>query len=86
VVGGPEESGSFLRGHTRQYDDVVDAIRSHRAPGVSVDDALLSLAVVRGLYVSATLGRAVRIDDVLEGVHDDVVPEVVVPEVGGPTR
>jgi predicted dehydrogenase len=76
VVGGPPETDSFLRGHTRQYDDIVDAVRAGRAPGVTVDDALLSLAVVRGLYVSATLGKTVRIDDVIEGVYDDVAPHV----------
>ncbi|MFZ7088404.1 Gfo/Idh/MocA family protein [Curtobacterium sp. RRHDQ10] len=76
VVGGASEPEHFLAGHGRQYADVVDAIRSGRPPRVTVDDALLSLATVRGLYVSATLGGPVRIDDVLAGVHDDVDPVV----------
>jgi hypothetical protein len=36
-----------------------------------VADALLSLAVVRAVYLSATLGREVLVDDVLGGVYDD---------------
>jgi UDP-N-acetyl-2-amino-2-deoxyglucuronate dehydrogenase len=74
IVGGPAEDDHFLAGHLRQYTDVVAAIRTGRAPGVTVDDALLSLAVVRGIYVSATLGAPVFIDDVLAGAHDLVVP------------
>jgi predicted dehydrogenase len=76
VVGGPQEPEHFLAGHGRQYDDIVHAIRTGRDPGVTVDDALVSLATVRGLYVSATLGQPVRIDDVIDGKHDDVVPVV----------
>jgi UDP-N-acetyl-2-amino-2-deoxyglucuronate dehydrogenase len=76
VVGGPPEPEHFLAGHGRQYDDIVDAIRTGRDPGVTVDDALVSLATVRGLYVSATLGQPVRIDDVIDGRYDDVVPVV----------
>ncbi|KQO62799.1 Gfo/Idh/MocA family oxidoreductase [Curtobacterium sp. Leaf261] len=83
VVGGPDEEHAFLAGHGRQYDDVVGAIREHRQPGVSVDDALLSLATVRGLYVSATLDRPVRIDDVIDGVYDDLVPVVGGSETAG---
>ncbi|QNE33688.1 Gfo/Idh/MocA family protein [Leifsonia shinshuensis] len=66
---GPEQ---FVIGHFRQYEDIVDAIRERRAPGVTVADAFLSLAVVRGVYLSATLGRPVRLDDVLDGSLDDV--------------
>lgn len=75
LAGGHEDDG-FLAGHFRQYTDVVEAIRTGRAPGVTVDAALLSLAVVRGLYVSATLGEAVLIDDVLAGRYDEVEPVV----------
>ncbi len=71
MVGGPEEKDHFLRGHTRQYDDIVEAIREGRAPRVTVDDALLSLATVKSIYVAATLGRPVLVDEVLTGVLDD---------------
>jgi UDP-N-acetyl-2-amino-2-deoxyglucuronate dehydrogenase len=67
---GPEQ---FVVGHLRQYEDIVDAIRKQRAPGVTVADAFLSLAVVRAVYLSATLGRPVLLDDVLDGSLDDVV-------------
>lgn len=71
LVGGPPEEDHFLRGHARQYDDILRAIRTGEAPGVTVDDALLSLATVKAIYVSATLGRSVAVDDVLSGVLDD---------------
>ena len=60
----------FAEGHLRQYEDVVDAIRTGRAPGVTVADAVDALAVVRAMYVSATLGRPVLFDDVLRGEYD----------------
>lgn len=66
---GPDQ---FVIGHFRQYDDIVAAIRERRAPGVTVADAFLSLAVVRSVYLSATLGRPVLLDDVLDGSLDDV--------------
>lgn len=66
------EIDAFVLGHVRQYEDIVDAIRAGRPPGVRVDDALLSLAVVRAIYLSSTLGRPVRLDEVLDGTLDDV--------------
>jgi predicted dehydrogenase len=71
LYGSPRGADAFVVGHRRQYDDILDAIRSGRAPGVTVADALLSLAVVRAVYLSATLGREVLVDDVLQGVYDD---------------
>lgn len=78
---GPAEKDHFLAGHIRQYDDLARAIRQRSTPAVTVNDALLSLAVVRGLYVSATLGQTVLITDVLNGRYDDVTTRV-----GGPDR
>jgi len=71
LLGSERIGGAFVNGHRRQYDDIVSAIREHRAPGVTVADALLSLAVVRSVYLSATLGREILVDDVLAGVYDD---------------
>ncbi|KAA9166537.1 Gfo/Idh/MocA family oxidoreductase [Amycolatopsis acidicola] len=71
-----DQPDRFLRQHSRQYDDIVAAIREGRAPAVTVDDALLALAVVRGLYVSAALGSPVLVDDILDGRYDDAVPTV----------
>jgi predicted dehydrogenase len=71
--GNPKVSDAFVRGHYRQYVDVTEAIRNGRPPGVRVEDAVLALAVIRALYVSATLGRPIAVSDVLEGLHDDVV-------------
>jgi predicted dehydrogenase len=70
--GGDRGPDVFIAGHLRQYADVVDAITEGREPGVRVDDALLSLAVVRAIYLSATLGRAIALDEVLSGSLDDV--------------
>ncbi|NNC11329.1 Gfo/Idh/MocA family oxidoreductase [Planctomonas sp. JC2975] len=71
LYGTTRPADAFVEGHERQYLDIVDAIRTGRAPGVTVADALLSLAVVRSVYLSATLGREVLVDDVLDGVYDD---------------
>ncbi|HAM25319.1 MAG TPA: hypothetical protein DCP11_01050 [Microbacteriaceae bacterium] len=62
----------FIVGHLRQYEDIVDAIRTGRQPGVRVEDALVSLAVVRAVYLSATLGTPISFEAVLAGEFDDV--------------
>lgn len=71
--GGDRGPDAFVVGHLRQYEDIVDAIDSGRPPGVRVEDAFQSLCVVRAVYLSATLGRPVRFDEVLGGDLDDVV-------------
>jgi predicted dehydrogenase len=63
-VGGPGT------GHEAQYADLLEAIRHHRAPRVTVDDALLALATVRALYESAASGETVEFDRVLDGSLD----------------
>ena len=70
--GGDRGPEVFVTGHLRQYEDVVDAIIEGREPGVRVEDALLSLAVVRAVYLSATLGRSVAVDEVLSGSLDRI--------------
>ena len=72
LAGSPKAPGIFALGHLRQYEDVVDAIRTGREPAVTVDTALRSLAVVRSVYVSATLGRPVLFEEVLGGDFDDL--------------
>jgi UDP-N-acetyl-2-amino-2-deoxyglucuronate dehydrogenase len=72
VRGGDRGPERFIDGHFRQYQDVVSAIEQHRAPGVTVEDAFTSLAVVRALYLSATLGRPVAFDEVVSGALDSV--------------
>ncbi|WP_035776768.1 Gfo/Idh/MocA family oxidoreductase [Arthrobacter sp. H5] len=57
-------------GHTRQYKDILEAIAEGRQPGVTVGDAVMALATVRALYISAALGAPVKFDDVLAGNHD----------------
>ncbi|MCP8999814.1 Gfo/Idh/MocA family oxidoreductase [Pseudarthrobacter sp. RMG13] len=75
-AGTPEEETLdptvYPAGHIRQYRDIVDAIHAGRPAGVTVRDALTALATVRALYVSATLGQPVLIDDVLAGKYNDV--------------
>ncbi|MET4780765.1 Gfo/Idh/MocA family oxidoreductase [Glaciihabitans sp. UYNi722] len=70
--GGDRGADGFAVAHLRQYEDVVRAIRDGGQPGVRVEDALVSLAVVRAVYISATLGRAVSFDEVLAGKFDDL--------------
>ncbi len=73
LTGAPVPQDAFIQGHRRQYDDIAAAIREGRAPAVGIDDALRSLAVVRALYISASLGREVPVAEVLAGTWDDVV-------------
>ncbi|ACQ81558.1 oxidoreductase domain protein [Beutenbergia cavernae DSM 12333] len=74
--GSLDPSGShasqYGNSHATQWADVVAAIREHRAPWVTLDDGLRALATVRAVYLSATLGKPVRVTDVLDGVYDDV--------------
>lgn len=58
--------------HARQYADVLDAIRTGRAPASTVEDGVLALAVITAVYVSSVLERPVSVADVLSGVHDQV--------------
>lgn len=72
IRGAEKAADAFVVGHYRQYVDIVDAIDQRRTPGVTVADAVLAMATVKAMYVSATLGRPVAIADVLAGGHDDV--------------
>ena len=72
LAGAERTAEGFAIGHFRQYADVVNAIHGAGAPGVSVADAFLSLAVVRAMYASATLGAPVSFDAVLAGDYDDL--------------
>jgi predicted dehydrogenase len=68
----PADATVDWAGHVRQYDDILDAIATGREPGVRVADAVIALATVRAIYVSATLGAPVAFDDVLAGKYDDL--------------
>jgi predicted dehydrogenase len=61
-------------GHTRQYRDFCRAIRSRTPAGVTVEDAVLSLATVQAIYAAAASGRRVAVSDVLRGDYDDIHP------------
>jgi UDP-N-acetyl-2-amino-2-deoxyglucuronate dehydrogenase len=61
--------GPMFTGHARQYRDIVEAIRTGRRPGVTLDDALLALATVQAVYESARAGAPVRVADVLAAVE-----------------
>jgi predicted dehydrogenase len=63
----PTRTEDFLLGHSRQYDDIADAIESNRSPLVDVNEALLSLALVEAIYRSARSHAPVLVDDVLSG-------------------
>jgi UDP-N-acetyl-2-amino-2-deoxyglucuronate dehydrogenase len=70
--GAARAADGFVQGHLRQYLDIVAAIDQARPPGVGVTEALLAMAVVRSIYLSANLGRPIRVNDVLNGVLDEV--------------
>jgi len=65
-------SDAFAHAHNRQFNDIAEAITTGREAGVTVEEALLSLALVRSLYLSAALGEKIRFGDVLAGKYDDV--------------
>jgi predicted dehydrogenase len=70
--GAQKSPDSFVIGHLRQYHDVVDAIDRRRPAKVRVDDGLAALAVVKALYLSATLARPIAVAKVLDGAFDNV--------------
>ncbi|WAA66083.1 Gfo/Idh/MocA family protein [Microbacterium oxydans] len=70
-LGDERDPQAFADGHARQYADIVDSIRSGRPSRVGVPEALMALATVRGIYVSATTGSPVRIADLIDGTVDD---------------
>ncbi|MBO0812215.1 MAG: Gfo/Idh/MocA family oxidoreductase [Microlunatus sp.] len=75
-AGARNQADGFVAGHSRQYDDIAAAIRGEKQPLVTVEEALLSLALVRSLYISSTLGQAVNFEDVLNGAYDDLTVAV----------
>jgi predicted dehydrogenase len=58
--------------HQKQYQNVVDAIRTGSRTVVGLSEATAALATVRALYVSATLGTPVNFEEVLTGKYDDL--------------
>jgi UDP-N-acetyl-2-amino-2-deoxyglucuronate dehydrogenase len=74
--GDPKPPDAFVVGHLRQYRDIVAAIQCRRPARVTVADGLTALATVRAVYVSATLGRPVAVDEVVAGAYDDIAPHV----------
>jgi predicted dehydrogenase len=60
----PRNPNEFLIGHSRQYDDIANAIDSGRTPAVDVNEALLSLALVKAIYRSSEIHAPVLIDDI----------------------
>jgi UDP-N-acetyl-2-amino-2-deoxyglucuronate dehydrogenase len=75
-AGSRNHADAFIEGHSRQYDDISAAIKQGRQPLVTVEEALLSLTLVRSLYISSTLGQPVIFDDVLSGKYDDLTVTV----------
>lgn len=71
TTGGPRNEDAFVEAHRRQYDSIAESIDKGAPPGVSVDEAFLSLALVRAIYLSSTLGGSIRVDDVLSGRYDN---------------
>ncbi|MBH0131159.1 Gfo/Idh/MocA family protein [Salinibacterium sp. NK8237] len=71
LYGAEKDAEAFAIGHLRQYQDIVQAIDNGTAPGVTVDDALLSLVLVQAIYISASQGKPVAFADVVAGKYDD---------------
>jgi UDP-N-acetyl-2-amino-2-deoxyglucuronate dehydrogenase len=73
LKGAAKPADNFVVGHLRQIRDVVDAIVDGRAPAVRADDAMLALATVKAVYISAHLHAPVQIDAVINGEFDAVL-------------
>ena len=76
LAGAAGSAEGFVNGHLRQYDDIATALAGGTAPGVTVEEAMLSLALVRAIYVSATTGEVVDFDALLAGEYDEVEPKI----------
>lgn len=70
--GGVKPNDNFVLGHLRQYEDIVEAVDQGRPASIGVDDALLALAVVKAVYLSAALAQPIAVDAVLEGAFDAI--------------
>lgn len=81
----PRRDDAFVVGHRRQYDSIAHSIDTGAAPGVAVNDALLSIAVVRAIYLSSTLGHRIAFDDVLAGRYDSVPVQTGQNQTGSPS-
>jgi UDP-N-acetyl-2-amino-2-deoxyglucuronate dehydrogenase len=72
LFGADKPADYFVVGHLRQYQHFVDALRQGWPAVVSVEEALLAQAVIRAIYVSASLRRPVEVEEVLDGRFDNV--------------
>jgi UDP-N-acetyl-2-amino-2-deoxyglucuronate dehydrogenase len=72
LPGGESGVPDLFDDHLRQYEDVIDAIRTDRPPRGSLDDAVRALGVIVAVYVSSALDRPVRVAEVLDGAYDHV--------------
>lgn len=53
--GGGPGTAAMAAGHTRQYADIVEAIRTGRPPGVTVADGIRAVETVLAVYAAAEL-------------------------------
>lgn len=53
--------GISLAGHLRQFEDLVAAVREHRAPAVDGPEGRKAVALVHAIYESAKTGRAMKL-------------------------
>ena len=70
---GNHEDDRFARSHDRQFTDIAQAINDRRQPGVTVDEALASLTLVRAIYLSAEHRRPGSFADEAGGTNDDTL-------------
>lgn len=61
-IGGTSSHDIWHHSHRRQYQDMIDAIRSDRQPLVDGEQGFRALQIVLSVYESARTGRPVRLD------------------------
>lgn len=66
----------FAGGHLRQYVDILRAIETKGKPTSGVADGLQCLATIKSVYLSATLGKPILVEEVIAGEYNDVEVKV----------
>jgi UDP-N-acetyl-2-amino-2-deoxyglucuronate dehydrogenase len=56
-------AGLEATSHTAQFEDFLDAVAEKRSPLVTVSEAAKTLALIRGIYESARLGKPIKIEE-----------------------
>lgn len=60
--GAGADPGSLSMSHRDQIQDFIEAVREDREPSINIEEGRKPLAIIAGIYESARIGKAVRIE------------------------